>query len=337
MKTQLLKRSRSNVTAWLTVLSMLAIISGGAEADVFDRIERLQEQVNEAKSDLENQNYRLASKKYMQLWRNRYKNTEFGVDMHSMSMVQDLSVLAEHHERFRDFFMGQRSMLERHGEAPQRQDPLKDWIAINYILGDGQLTLDWYDLQVEDPEQFSLPGGVRSVLTEQLIHAARWSDLWPMYPAPMGELTVAGQRLDVQKPPLHPGVPREHLDRMLESRKRMMAQLFDETAARQYAVVVASGQVELAEQVWNHALSFRRVPELKVAMLEQAIESGFADETHLAKLKSIKLGTPGLLPLQNKLEKRLAEAEDQEVEKDDPATDEGEADTDLDDVSIFGS
>ncbi|MEM1109011.1 MAG: hypothetical protein AAGH99_10015 [Planctomycetota bacterium] len=304
----------------LGLIAVLFFVPATAYSDIFDKMDRLEEKVADAKSHLENASYTRASKIYLGLWRNRYNNRELMVDMHSANMVSDLSALVENHDKSRDFFVSQRELLERKGGPPTRIDPLNDWIVVNQILGDSERTLSWYDQQLDDPDLLAELRNVRTVLSRQLIAADRWSDLWPMYPDPLGEITQFGERLNPKRQNLPRGMSgpsRDIIERMVEQRKEMAALTFDWHIPRQYAVVVASGRPELAEQVWNHVLSYRRVPELQVAMLEQAVESGFADQTHLAKMKKIKAGTPGLYPLQVKLESQLSAVETDTAGQDD--------------------
>ncbi|MBB6428765.1 hypothetical protein [Algisphaera agarilytica] len=300
---------------WVQAVVVLSamLVAGPALADVNKKRQTLRIHEAKAKAALAEGDWQLAGKFYRKFWRERYVNKELGMNIHSDDKIQEMIDLVALHVKPRQYFASQRDQLAGNQPYPFQDDALVDWMVLNRVVGEQERSLLWFDQAVLDETKSDQVKLTRRFLETDLMEAGRWSDLQHYYPDPLGSITQCADSY------LRGGIlalyakSREHHGGTMsaEDRERVtknLARSYDRKVAIIYAVLVASGQDELSVQAWDLIMEHQDRPETRVAVLGSVMKSGSLSESDKAKLEGVPVGTPGLMPIQDELDRLFPES-----------------------------
>jgi thioredoxin 1 len=149
------------------------------------------------------------------------------------------------------------------GAGPGAVETRREWIALNRILGDDDLTLAWFDGVKRDPQQADAIEQLAVHLLESLQERKRWADIGILYRNPLAQLKQNHTFLSSELPP---GLAPE----MIEPLREAMIQHFRAASALMFGSLRAAGRAREASELEAEASRLDPSDEMKAA-LEQAL------------------------------------------------------------------
>jgi tetratricopeptide (TPR) repeat protein/thiol-disulfide isomerase/thioredoxin len=157
------------------------------------------------------------------------------------------------------------SKLRDEAELPH----LDEWVTLNHILGEDQLTFSWLDKVKNDPSQSAKLKDVAFALEPLLIKAGRFSDAAIFIHDPLLTLT---RKYQFAKEVFHEGDS---------------SNPFPEDAGRIYACLLAAGRDAEAERVAQESLKLQDSMEVKEALIFAAAAAGQLKPSLLVRLDEV--------------------------------------------------
>ncbi len=238
-------RSADQLLAWLDRFvegrpGDAARRDGPAADDIQARLEKARDLVQDGKLDE-------ATAEYAWLWDNMLAREPSMNGVRLSFMVRDMQDLAATHAPARAAFAGLR---DRYGPSiekgrPKREDVV-DWIALNKVVGEEDVTLAWFDRIKDSADGRRLIGYAEIHLYELLAGRKRWADAGRILRDPVGH---ARRLVEIRK---QVGGT-EDLMRQPEAKREMIrehqGQLFRREFLDLYAACLAAGREREAESV----------------------------------------------------------------------------------------
>jgi thiol-disulfide isomerase/thioredoxin len=183
-------------------------------------------------------------------------------------MTFDMGTLAESYPPARQAFTVLRDQTaERLSTSAGEETQRADWIALNRALGETDRTIAWFE-QASTREGISKLSPLAAyALEELLLSLKRWSDVAILYPDPMAWLKEQGAMLTVEFPPMPDMAEQPDFH-------AMHVQMFRDSAARVYAVLLAAGRDVEAGSVAEEVRRMEPSGELTLALVSAACETG---------------------------------------------------------------
>jgi hypothetical protein len=258
-------RTGGVVLLWLCDLERTK--AGGTDATVRSP-ESVDERRSIAKSLLFHGQYEAATEHYVWLWDNirRVSPHLDGVRTSFIANEIDTLVRANRLAEARFFEIRESVGAVANGDSGDVHARL-DWIVLNSILGEDELTIEWFDRVKREAAGRRSVLAVRHLLVEPLKVRARWADLGRLIEDPLGELRLAHSVATAQV------IEGESLvgEAIWSGAMASLSAQFRSEAADLIASLRAAGRSKEATEVWNEALSMDPSEEMETALKRAGI------------------------------------------------------------------
>ncbi len=156
-------------------------VGADGKVDIMARLEL-------ARALAQSRKYDEATDEYAWLWDNMLEHDAAFTGVRVSFMASEMEQLAEQHSGATKKFKELRDRATKQiGTDKAGFKEVKDWVALNRIVGDRQATLVWYDEVKDDPRRARLVQYVERDIRELLIEAERWADVGLLYEHPIGD------------------------------------------------------------------------------------------------------------------------------------------------------
>jgi hypothetical protein len=188
---------------------------------------------------------------------------------------------------------------------------LVDWVALNEILGEPEVTLKWYD-KVKDVARWQpLVERVARDLQPLLLAEKRWADAGRLYSDPLQHLQqmheihelTAEHRLDDDLS--------EQQKSMMERLQRLQEQRFRDDIAKVYASLLAADRKEAEKYAARARELDKDAVKMAATLIDQALEAGEPRPQHLKWISQAPADQQeGLADLRTRVKRALQEQDD---------------------------
>ncbi len=184
-----------------------------------------------------------ATGQYLWLWNNIPNKDSTKMELRNSTMPAEITRLIAKYPPAKKHFISLRNEAEKSNRD--------DWINLNRMLGDDQITLEWFDSARKDPERSSELQQASSSLKRVLLAHDRFADAALFYPNPLKQLSQINEggktgKDDSQTDSLH------------------------KIAVEMYACLLAAGRETEAEQVAAESLKSDKDGSLRQQLLKAA-------------------------------------------------------------------
>jgi thioredoxin 1 len=208
-----------------------------------------------------------AVEEFVWLWEHMLEHDRATSGVRLSSMVNDMQRLAQRSDAARARFIALRDKTGKLLEGDKVDgSALRDWVALNKVVGDPDATLAWYDRVKDEPRWRPLVERVSRDLTELLTAKKRWADVGRIQHDPLGDLDNLIAFLAIlKKQELLVG------DAKFEDIPGQMAR---DHARVVYAGLLASGRDGDAVKLADKARAYDASTRMLAALISTALEAG---------------------------------------------------------------
>lgn len=210
-----------------------AVAGKGGHVEVKARYDLAQAQLKAA-------DYEGALPNYVWLWKNIKKQDPIMTKTRGTTMASEMKKLVLEYAPARE------QIVPLRGES-ERSDR-RDWITLNMILGEDDMTLEWFDSIKGERAKHDL-FQVECQIEKLLVKKGRLVDVTALYPNPVSELR---SKFFVWK-----------AGQMFTNQPDSDVGTFPEEAAVMYAAFLAAGKDDLAAKVAEEGLKLQDTPDLR--------------------------------------------------------------------------
>jgi len=240
---------------------------------------------------------------YLWLWENMTKVEPSMIGVRGSFFASEMKALASSHPPAKEAFAKQRDDLEEALKTDKSDLRVRDdWVVLNEVVGDDDRTLAWFDKAKKDPVEKQSLERVSHRVQRLLVERTRLADLAILIDDPA---SVVRQSLDIM------GMSKERAAAgMNEGQRRQIRESMVRASGTQispiYAAMLVADRNEDATKVLDLVSAEDDSGELRVMLVNAALDAGKANEAMKAALDGAKEKGASADAARQKLEAALA-------------------------------
>lgn len=261
--------------------------AGAPAGNPDNAVQSMQDRLSAAEELVRNEQYDKALAEFSWLWDNMVQQDPSMLGVRGSFLAASIKDLAEKHEPTRSAFRDKRDAAEKRLKSDERTfTDLDDWVVLNDIIGDSAATLAWVDRVKGDSGAASSLRRVGFRLEPLLIENKRWADLVLLDGDPLVSLAQQHQMTSlllasVDRAPKDDEMPADMKAQIAD----MPHKVFRDKAATLYVANLAAGKEDVASSIVARATELSDSPELRIALVDLAVNEGFARPAQQAILE----------------------------------------------------
>lgn len=286
--------SAEQMITWLNDVKAGKVGRGAPPPDV--NAMSMQQRSAHAQQLLMNEKYEEALKEYLWLWENMVKREPAMASVRGSFLAGDMQTLAGEHAPAKKAFVQLRDRSEEVLKTDERTfDVLDDWMVLNGVVDDTERTLAWFDRHKQEVDFRNTWRRVKFRIEPLLRDENRLSDLGSLLDAPRVKLRQDGMMLAAYKAG---GMNDESRAAMQTYQRRDMAET--------YSLYLAVERQDDAAEYRDGVLGLDDTPEMRIALVEAAIDVGQPRADHAELLNQAAKSGADVTDLSKRLEEALA-------------------------------
>lgn len=151
--------------------------------------DEIRKRIAHAELLLEDESYEEATSAYVKLWEGMLDENPLLTEMRMTDVLDGIYWLVDEDEQAAAKF---RAIRDREGELMESGnntlDRLRDWTALNEVLYDESLTMDWVDRERDNPESLEAIRRLTPEFADQAFESMRWDIMTFLVPDPLQTL-----------------------------------------------------------------------------------------------------------------------------------------------------